>query len=67
MMRWIFHFLSKLVQTRAKACFAFIEKVVRRHLELVILAGLLLAMAYVAETRSVLSLEFSQNLFEFTP
>jgi hypothetical protein len=34
---------------------------------MVILAGTLLAMAYVVETRFILSLEFPQNQFEFVP
>ena len=66
-MHWICHCLSRVVRTRAKACFALFGKAVRRHLDLVILAGVLLTMAYVAELKSVLSIEFSQNLSSFLP
>lgn len=67
MMLAIFLFLSKLVRAKGKTRFAFLDKVVRPYLELAILAGTLLTMAYVAETMSVLALEFPQNLFELIP
>jgi hypothetical protein len=63
----IFRFLSKLVRARDKTRFSFLDRVAGSYLGLVILAGTLLAMAYVVETRFILSLEFPQNQFEFIP
>lgn len=63
-MRWIFRFLSNLVQAKRALPLSTMSS-----------AGIsgwlswleFCSMAYVAEAKSVLSLEFSQNQLEFIP
>jgi hypothetical protein len=66
MMHAIRLFLSKLARA-TKTRSAFLGRIVGPDLGLALLAGTLLAIAYVVVTRSVLALEFSQKPFEFIP
>lgn len=66
MMLGVFLLLAKLARSKGETRFAFLEKIGDR-LKLAILAVALLTTAYIAETRSIMALQFSQSLFELIP
>lgn len=55
------------VHSFAKSCLVIVEKVGGGHLKLLILAAALFAWAYVAESRLIIGLESSQEVFERIP
>jgi hypothetical protein len=56
--------LAKLVRSKCKMSVAVLKKVDRVHLKLGIVAAALFVLAYAVETKAILALESSQDLFE---
>jgi hypothetical protein len=56
--------LAKIVRSKCKKSVAVLKKVDRAHLKLGIVAAALFVMAYAVETKAILTLESSQDLFE---
>jgi hypothetical protein len=56
--------LAKIVRSKCKKSVAVLKKVARAHLKLGIVAAALFVTAYAVETKAILTLESSQDLFE---
>jgi hypothetical protein len=56
--------LARIIRSTGKKSFAVLNKAVGPHFELGLLALAFFALAYVVETKAVLVLESSQDLFE---
>jgi hypothetical protein len=56
--------LAKVVRSKSKRSFAVLKKVNDAHVKLGLVAAALFVLAYVVETKAILALESSQNLFE---
>lgn len=55
------------IHSRGKSCLLIFARAGGRHLKLLILAAALFAWAYVAESRLIIGLESSQEIFERIP
>jgi hypothetical protein len=56
--------LAKIVRSKGQRSFGFLRKFGGAHVKTGLFAAALFALAYAVETKAVLSLESSQNLFE---
>jgi hypothetical protein len=56
--------LANVVRSKSKRIFAVLKKVNRAHVELGLVAAALFVLVYVVETKAILALESSQDLFE---
>jgi hypothetical protein len=56
--------LAKVVRSKSKRSFAVLKKVNGAHVKLGLVAAALFVLAYAVETKAILALESSQNLFE---
>lgn len=59
--------LLRCVHSWGKSCLVFFAKTGGGHLKLLFLAAALFAWAYVAESRLIIGLESSQEVFERIP
>jgi hypothetical protein len=55
--------LARIIRSTSKKSFAAINKVIGAHFKLGLLAVALFVLAYAAETKAILVLESSQDLF----
>jgi hypothetical protein len=56
--------LVKIVRSKSKRCLAVLKTVNGAHVKLGLVAAALFVLAYAVETKAILALESSQNLFE---
>jgi hypothetical protein len=56
--------LATIVRSKCKTNVAVLKKVDRAHLKLGFVAAALFVLAYAVETKAILALESSQDLFE---
>jgi hypothetical protein len=56
--------LARVVRSKSKKTFAVLKKIGGAHFKLGLVAAALFALAYAVETKAVLNLESSQDLFE---
>jgi hypothetical protein len=59
--------LARVIRSKSKTSFAAFRKLSGAHLKLALLAAGLFALAYAAESKAIISLESSQDLFEVIP
>jgi hypothetical protein len=67
MTKGVLHRLANIIRSKSKTSFAALEKRNGAHFKLALLAAALLALAYAAETKAIIALESSQDLFEVIP
>jgi hypothetical protein len=56
--------LAKIVRSKSKRSLAVLKRVNSAHVKLAIVATALFVLAYAVETKAILVLESSQDLFE---
>jgi hypothetical protein len=56
--------LANVVRSKSKRILAVLKKVNRAHVELGLVAAALFVLVYAVETKAILALESSQDLFE---
>jgi hypothetical protein len=56
--------LAKALHSGSKRSFAVLKTVGGAHIKVGLVAAVLFALAYAVETKAILALESSQNLFE---
>jgi hypothetical protein len=61
------HRLARVIRSKSKTSFAAFRKLGGTHFKLALLAAALFALAYAAESKAIISLESSQDLFEVIP
>jgi hypothetical protein len=60
----LMHRLAKAVRSKSRKSFAVLKKIGGANFKLGLVAAALFALAYAVETKAVLNLESSQDLFE---
>jgi hypothetical protein len=56
--------LAKVVRSKSKSSLAVLKQVNGAHVKLGLVAGAIFILAYAVETKAILALESSQDLFE---
>jgi hypothetical protein len=64
MTKSVMHRFVKVLPSRSKRSFAVLKTVSGAHIKVGLVAAILFALAYAVETKAILALESSQNLFE---
>jgi hypothetical protein len=64
MTKRVMHRLAKALCFRGKRSFPVLKKVSDAHIQVGLVAAALFALAYAVETKAILALESSQDLFE---
>lgn len=64
MTKGVVHRLAKALHSRSKGSLAFLKKVGDAPIKVGLVAAILFVLAYAVETKAVLVLEASPNLFE---
>jgi hypothetical protein len=67
MTKRVMHCLAKALCFRSKRSFPVLKKVSDAHIKVGLVTAVLFALAYAVETRAILALESSQDLFEVAP
>jgi hypothetical protein len=60
----VMHRLAKILRSGSKRSFAVLKTAGGARIKLGLVAAVLFALAYAVETKAILALESSQNLFE---
>mgnify|MGYP001255535960 CR=1 FL=1 len=67
MTKGVLHHLANILRSKSKTSFAALEKLNGTRFKLALFAAALFALAYAAETKAIIALESSQDLFEVIP
>jgi ABC-type Fe3+ transport system permease subunit len=63
----LMHRLAKAVRSKGRRSFALLRKLNGPHVRLGLFAAALFALAFAAETKAILALQSSQDLFDVIP
>jgi hypothetical protein len=64
MTKSVAHRLARILRIKSKRSFAVLKNINGGHITVGLVAAVLFASAYAVETKAILTLETSQNLFE---